>query len=142
MGIFRSCHVRCNDSKRSISALTTPRAYDLYYRLPPPWPPYGFVIPGATTFSLPDYMGHRITCLCQLWLIVREAMVRYNLPTTPAASHVPLGFAETTLHKLLEWADNLPPDAVRTNQSPHHVLTMQSVPSTPNLIFGDANNTP
>lgn len=64
---------------------------------------------------------------CHFWRIAhRTASGLYRFPG-PICRHVPLVFAESQLCSLMEWAEDLPSEAQRTEHMPHNVCEMQYV---------------
>lgn len=62
---------------------------------------------------------------CEFWCIAHEiGSVLYSAPG-PLHQHVPLAFVEAKFLRLLEWAETLPPAAVRSEAMTHNVAEMQ-----------------
>ncbi|SPJ81559.1 related to nitrate assimilation regulatory protein nirA [Fusarium torulosum] len=83
--------------------------------------PPSLPIPGdAAGLSLPDSMGSTFTWISKFWLIIHETFKDgYN-----NFSRQPMSNAHRMYHLLLDWADNLPEDAKRSDDCPHHVLVL------------------
>ncbi|EXA30436.1 hypothetical protein FOVG_18172 [Fusarium oxysporum f. sp. pisi HDV247] len=73
------------------------------------------------------YMGDTFPALCQFWRIIHEVTLRYYRdqpnPRGRLSDHVRLAFAEYKYRELIAWAETLPSSMMRSEQSPHHVLT-------------------
>lgn len=119
----------------------------LFYQQPglsyPEYPPI-LPIPGytwhtsrdASANSVPQslqsaYMGDTFPSLCQFWGIIHEVTLRYYrdqpTPRGRLSDHVESAFAEYKYRELIAWAETLPLSMMRSEQSPHHVLTFQYV---------------
>ncbi|EGU71754.1 hypothetical protein FOXB_17737 [Fusarium oxysporum f. sp. conglutinans Fo5176] len=76
------------------------------------------------------YMGDTFPALCQFWRIIHEVTLRYYRdqpnPRGRLSDHVRLDFAEYKYRELIAWAETLPSSIMRSEQSPHHVLTFQT----------------
>jgi hypothetical protein len=76
-------------------------------------------------------MGDTFPVLCRFWRIIHEVTLRYYRdqphPRARLSDHVSLAFAEYKYRELIAWAETLPPSMMRSEQSPHHVLTFQCV---------------
>lgn len=84
--------------------------------------PSSLPIPGdATGPPLNDSMGSTFTWISKFWLIIHETFKDgYN-----NFSQQPMSNAHRMYQLLLDWADNLPEDAKRSDNCPHHVLILQ-----------------
>ncbi|KAG7419181.1 hypothetical protein Forpe1208_v003555 [Fusarium oxysporum f. sp. rapae] len=70
------------------------------------------------------YMGGTFPVLCCFWRIIHEVILRYYRDQHGRLSdHVSLTFAEYKYRELIAWAETLPPFMIRSEKSPHHVLT-------------------
>ncbi|EXK75649.1 hypothetical protein FOQG_19585 [Fusarium oxysporum f. sp. raphani 54005] len=109
-----------------------------YPEYPPVLPIPGYVWLGAPNESANSvrqplqsaYMGDTFPALCQFWRIIHEVTLRYYHdqpnPRSRLSDHVRLGFAEYKYRELIAWAETLPSSMMRSEQSPHHVLTFQT----------------
>ncbi|RKK65578.1 hypothetical protein BFJ69_g16156 [Fusarium oxysporum] len=109
-----------------------------YPEYPPVLPIPGYVWLGAPNESANSvrqplqsaYMGDTFPALCQFWRIIHEVTLRYYHdqpnPRGRLSDHVRLGFAEYKYRELIAWAETLPSSMMRSEQSPHHVLTFQT----------------
>ncbi len=76
---------------------------------------------------LPAYMGPTFTALCGLWPIAHDLLQAYydgEDAATPILN-AQLGTAEGLFHRLLAWADKLPLNLVRGDQTTHHATLAQ-----------------
>ncbi|UPK90465.1 hypothetical protein LCI18_001400 [Fusarium solani-melongenae] len=73
-------------------------------------------------------MHETFPALCRFWLIIHEVTLRYYRdqpsPRKPLNRHIGLAFAEYKYRELLAWAETLPSSLMRSERSPHHVLTL------------------
>jgi hypothetical protein len=79
------------------------------------------------------YMGDTFPVLCRFWRIMHEVTLKYYrdqpVPREGLSGHITLAFAEYKYRELIAWAETLPSSMVRSEQSPHHVLVFQYVPT-------------
>ncbi|KAI3572557.1 hypothetical protein IWW34DRAFT_637377 [Fusarium oxysporum f. sp. albedinis] len=89
------------------------------------------------------YMGDTFPALCQFWRIIHEVTLRYYRdqpnPRGRLSDHVRLAFAEYKYRELIAWAETLPSSMMRSEQSPHHVLTFQYVNLLYHFLIGTAS---
>jgi hypothetical protein len=73
-----------------------------------------------------SYMSETFTALCRFWSIVSEFMQDYTLYSPiPVQERVSLTFAHASYHKLLAWADGLPPSLHLGPESSSQVHILQ-----------------
>lgn len=119
--------------------LTRPSFHSTYYPTEPIEFPPPFPIPGDSdeiafgsptgawpSYPLPVYMGKTFCALSNLWIIVQEINVVYNLKdSSPLIQRVALAFAESKYQKLLAWADTLTSELQLDENSPGHIFFFQ-----------------
>lgn len=80
-----------------------------------------------------SYMGDTFPTLCQFWKIIHEVTLRYYRDNPPPrrqlSDHISLSFAEYKYRELLAWTETLPESMMQSDDSPHHVIIFQCVPS-------------
>ncbi|KAJ3453967.1 hypothetical protein MRS44_018599 [Fusarium solani] len=92
------------------------------------WGTFNWIVDESVRESLQSaYMGDTFPVLCRFWRIIHEVTLRYYRdqphPRARLSDHVSLAFAEYKYRELIAWAETLPPSMMRSEQSPHHVLT-------------------
>ncbi|KAH7191037.1 hypothetical protein BKA60DRAFT_662504, partial [Fusarium oxysporum] len=92
------------------------------------WSTFNWIVANSVRQPLQSaYMGDTFPALCQFWRIIHEVTLRYYHdqpnPRGRLSDHVRLGFAEYKYRELIAWAETLPSSMMRSEQSPHHVLT-------------------
>lgn len=76
-------------------------------------------------------MGVTFPQICRFWVIVEDVMLRLgNLDGSPEL-RVPVSVVEYSYERLLQWAHELPEACVLKDNSPHHVMIMQYVHTSP-----------
>ena len=73
------------------------------------------------TASQETTFGH----FCRFWCIAHEITSVFYESTDPVQERIPLAFAESKFHSLLQWAESLPDEAMRSEAMTHNVAEMQ-----------------
>ncbi|OJJ47807.1 hypothetical protein ASPZODRAFT_141377 [Penicilliopsis zonata CBS 506.65] len=73
--------------------------------------------------ELPPYMGKTFPALCHFFIIVHD-MVSLYYNHKPFTKIITLHDAYSIYQRLLNWADNLSPELLRSDKNPHHVLNL------------------
>ena len=79
------------------------------------------------SLPLPAHIGKSFTAMCYFWAIIHDVIWAYydSEDFVAPASRAHFQFAEDAYQRLLHWADNLPLDLARSNESAHHVVLAQ-----------------
>ena len=82
--------------------------------------------PSWPAHPLPGYMGCSFTYLSTFCVIVQEVQAVYLArDSTPLRERVSLAFAESMYRKLQVWANTLPKEMTKGDDSPAHMLIFQ-----------------
>ncbi|KAK8072433.1 hypothetical protein PG996_005781 [Apiospora saccharicola] len=77
--------------------------------------------------ALHSLMGVTFSKICEFWRIVHEvSLANYDHQAPTIHKQLRLDFTENKYREILAWAENLPPQLVCTDDSPHHVITFHS----------------
>ncbi|KAH8893966.1 hypothetical protein GQ53DRAFT_644312 [Thozetella sp. PMI_491] len=79
----------------------------------------------AQFHPLPPYMGNTFAAICKLWSIAHRFIWAYYDSEEDVAptSRASLDTAQECYNQMLDWADRLPLDLVRGDQTTHHTTT-------------------
>jgi hypothetical protein len=127
-----ACAFECSDRSRVYALHFHDLSSRAYTKYPPLLPPPGskpstsaMRSPGQRLVPPSPHDGKTFPFFCRFWCIAHEIVsVLYGSPG-PLSEHVPLAFAESKFHNLLEWAESLPPEATRSEDMGHNIAEMQ-----------------